>query len=66
MRWPVKRRTIANTGGAQARKQAERDLERTRAETEKYATLAEDLREIRQRNHLAIAFIHAAARGRRA
>lgn len=61
----MNRRPITETGGTQARKQAERDLEQTRAETEKYATLAEDLREIRQRNHLAIAFIHA-ARGRRA
>lgn len=60
----MKRRT-ADTGGAQARKRAERELERMRAETPKYVELGADLREIREKNHLALAFLHA-AKGRRA
>ena len=52
------------TGGEQARKKAERDLERVRAETREYEALAADLRRIGERNHLALAFI-LAAQGRR-
>ena len=63
MRWPWQRRKSADTGGRRAREEAERSLERTRAETKKYAELGRDLREIRQRNHLAVTFIQA-ARGR--
>lgn len=61
----MKHRPRPATEGTQARVKAEQDLERTRAETPKYAELGRDLREIRERNHLALAFIHA-AKGRRA
>ena len=42
---------------------AEAELERVRAETEKYARLAAELRQIGVKNHLALAFL-LAARGR--
>ena len=64
MRWPwTRRKPSADTGGKRAREAAERSLAQTRSETEKYAELGRDLREIRARNHLALAFIEA-ARGR--
>lgn len=39
---------------------AQRDLERTRAETEQVRLFSLELRAIRQRNHLAEAFLRAA------
>ena len=53
-----------DTGGRQARIKAERDLERVRSQTSEYEALANDLRRIGERNHLALAFI-LAAQGRR-
>ena len=46
--------------GREARVQAEADLARTEAETERYAELGRDLRRIRRQNHLAQAFLKAA------
>lgn len=56
--WPWRR--VRQTGGREARERAERDLEAVRAETARYAELARDLRTIRERNHLALAFFKAA------
>ena len=61
---PWRKHKRPDTGGRQARLRAEKDLERVRSETQQYAELAEDLRRIGARNHLAAAFI-IAAQGRR-
>lgn len=58
MRW-LWRRDLT-TGGREAREKAEESLAATRQETKKYEALARDLREIRERNHLAEAFLHIA------
>ena len=51
--------------GTKAREQAERDLAAVRAETPYYQRLSRDLRTIRERNHLAEAFLSAAQGGPR-
>lgn len=60
MRWPWshKQRTPppAVVQARQAREEAERDLERVRAETPMYRALGESLRELREKNHFALAF----------
>lgn len=53
MRWPWKRDQAALEAACEARKQAERRLEQTRAETPKYQALGRALREVREDNHLA-------------
>ena len=50
--------------GTKAREKAERELEATREETNYYRDLSRELRAIRERNHLAEAFL-TAAQGRR-
>lgn len=42
-----------STGGSEARKRAEHELERVRSETPYYAGLGDDLRRLRERNHFA-------------
>ena len=60
LRWGRRRET---TGGTEARKRAEAELEKVRAETCRWEQLGADLREIRHRNHLAETFL-AATRGK--
>lgn len=43
----------SDTGGEFAREEAERELERVRAETPYYEGLGRDLRYLRERNHIA-------------
>jgi hypothetical protein len=43
----------SNTGGEFARHEAERELERVRSETPYYEGLGRDLRNLRERNHIA-------------
>lgn len=52
LRW--RRRTRPATEGTRARIKAERELEKTKAETPKYRALAESLVEIQRRNHLGM------------
>lgn len=54
MRLPFQRKKHDNLDEArQARVQAERDLEATRAETPKYQALGRALHDLRESNHLA-------------
>ena len=63
MRFPRWRRVEQpRMGGQEAREKAERELEATRDETPYFKRLADEMRLIRERNHLAEAFQHAAHR----
>jgi hypothetical protein len=61
----ARRRPPLDTGGSKARKRAEVELRRVKVETQEYAELAADLREIRRRNHLAETFLRATNGGSR-
>lgn len=62
MKWFRKRSDVGDTGGKEAREQAEKDYAETVAETERVKELARDLLEIRENNHLAEAFMLAVKR----
>lgn len=53
------RRRERPTEATRAREQAERDLERIKAQTHTYRELGQRMRQIRERNHLAELFEHA-------
>lgn len=53
----------ASPEASAARHRAEEALERARSQTPMYRDLAEQLREVRERNHLAEAFEHTFKRG---
>lgn len=76
MKWWSRRRprdwTVEDTGGAEARKRAEAELQRmreevrqTRAETAQWEQRAERAREHKRENGLARLFIEAAGGGRK-
>ena len=57
--WPF-RKIDTSTSDRPDPEAAQRDLERTRAETEQVRLFSLELRALRQRNHLAEAFLRAA------
>ncbi|HJR90229.1 MAG TPA: hypothetical protein VJ782_08760 [Aeromicrobium sp.] len=50
---PKQNPSTGDSEATQARKRAERELERTRAQTPMYRDLGERIRELRKHNHLA-------------